>query len=902
MSTTTAPVIPTDGTGPLPIPNYYGMSEADLATALTANINNWFAATNMLRNWGAAVGADSAGECVLPDGKGGTLLAPTPQRLVQLFQFTTPSVGLFKNLPTTSVPAAAVVIETTGFYTTDFGRARYVDATGQTLAPSGKGIWWNVDATGRQWKLSADTQYSPLQFGATCDGTSDDSKAIQAAHDYIYATGNKGQLYLRGKHYTCLSQINVQPAVVGLSGEAAWLDFSKATYFADPAASPEICTDPTFGNGQWQNAASKAGQTTNWTFSSGLAEHDIPGETFNADGSVASAGPANYGACGIPVQIKNSLVAPIRYQLTLTVAAMEYAGQGNTQQYCSLGLQSGDGTTTGISFGDAYGGNTSPMQVQIGGNFRTPQTVTTTFLAPNRINTLYPGAAANTWWLQLKTSNFVKVTAVSLKQVPDNACLKFQATAGSPHYDHQAVANGNFLLTGTGFADGIVLDDPLGPGDTSSRIEAQNVYVRGCNRGLVVLNHAFVFTFDKSGFEGNYRHVFYGGGASDSGENCTFNHCCLFNGGAALQNDGNGEFYFTNCSIDYNQQCFLGNGTIQAVACHFEFNQVKGLSPFQAYGGAQWKIDGGQILVSGNSTGVMPSLISTASISDRIILEDVWGYNWAGVADGVMVGPGDIQMRGLLGGANSQMPAAPCNADRYNKIGPTGRFAAGITAPIYMRPGFHSGYSTATPDRNDSTITSSSGGQPPAVSGTAAMAAVSGISIPSPKGTTTALKVTRSGTFGASQSSSGIEFAVPIIPGRRHTMQGNIIFPVSQTIYPYGNPYVEVYIEASYRQSFYNDALGRPVWTEFVFPIGESKPRLYTQDGTTNSGPSTAQTTWQSFFFSDVTHWDNYDPDQPQFFGGRAPDACTHIMFYINDGNVPNAADYQITDVAVWPW
>jgi hypothetical protein len=352
--------------------------------------------------------------------------------------------------------------------------------------------------------------------------------------------------------------------------------------------------------------------------------------------------------------------------------------------------------------------------------------------------------------------------------------------------------------------------------------------------------------------------------------------------------------YFHSCSFDYSGLMVLGNGVNNFIACHFEFDQPTAVAPFQNNGGV-WHFVGGQILVNGNTSGVMSALFSTANVGDCINLEGVWGSNWACTSNGVMQGPGRIGMRDVQIPSNERMPDAVCYADRYNRLGPSGRFGSGITAPIYLQPASNFGYTSTTSDRTDAAITSGSS------TGAATLTAVSGLPVTSPLGTTTGLKITRSGLFGSAGVASGIWFALPTSPGKKHTISANVIFPDSETITPNVGASAQVYFEASYRTSFYADSFGRPVFNENTYSMGESKAFLTTQSGTSATGPSVAQTAYSPIYFTDVSHWDSATADQPQDFNGCCPDDCNYVVFFVNDSFVPNM-DWYLTDLCVWEW
>jgi len=853
----------------LPLAALASLTQGELTQLLAVYAGDWQAAVSNFQAWmsgSASGGPNSNGQYPLSDGAGGTVLADCPAALAAIANGAN-SVGLFTALGSTTVPAGVNIISTTGYHTVGVGAASYVDTTGTTLPSSGKGVWWTSTANGRQFSLSLEERASPAKFGAPLDGVNDDAVAWNAAFAWILFKGDKGVVYGEGRRYTCFSQVLPDPTRTGISGESCIFDFSGAAYFANPAVSPELCPDPTFQNGSlWTEGNLGAPNRTEWVIGGGVASH--PNSQTNQ----------SYGDIGILIAV----VANGRYQMSMTVETLQYSqspGQ-SAQDYVSCGMQAG--ALPGYGAGDS-------ANYTIYGPVSTPTTFTWFTNAPAQ-------ATDGKVWLQFKSSNTCQITSVSCKFVPDNACIKFSATDGvSTHYEHQAIDYADFMIVGAGYAQGLVFDTPSTADDVSNKVYCHNVYIENCHYGVNIINHAFVMGFYGVGIVGASTCVYMGTGAQDSGEDIAFYSCAFFNSGICVENYGGltAEMYFHSCSFDYSGLMVLGSGVNNFIACHFEFDQPSGVAPFQNNGG-MWYFSGGQILCSGDSSGVMSALFSTANVGDAITLQGVWGYNWAATSNGVMQGPGRIGVSDLQIPSSAQMPDALCFADRYNRLGPSGRFASGITAPIYLQPNSNNGYTTTTSDRNHAAITAGSGG-------TATLAADSALPIASPLGTTTGLKVTRTGLFGTAGVATGIWVATPARPGKKHTITANVIFPESGEITPNVGATAEVYFEASYRSSFYTDSVGRPVFNELAYGFGESKPVLTTQSGTSAAGLSVAQTAYTKVYFTDVSHWDSANADEPQDFNGCCPDDCNYAVFFINDSNVPNV-DWYLTDLCVWEW
>lgn len=104
--------------------------------------------------------------------------------------------------------------------TTDTLLVRGDGASNAVYTPAGVG----AVATTVQSKLR--DSVSVKDFGAVGDGVTDDSAAIQAAHDAIVATGKKGRLLLTSGTYKCNSGLTINSLYVSIDAAGASLDFS----------------------------------------------------------------------------------------------------------------------------------------------------------------------------------------------------------------------------------------------------------------------------------------------------------------------------------------------------------------------------------------------------------------------------------------------------------------------------------------------------------------------------------------------------------------------------------------------------------------------------------------------------------------------------------------------------
>ena len=94
-----------------------------------------------------------------------------------------------------------------------------------------------------------------IAYGAVGDGVTDDTAAIQAAHDAIVATGAKGQLSIPAGRYKCTSQLTFNVGYVNVEGDNAILDFRTAIQASDFVAVHVIGAGFHFGTPWFQGDA-----------------------------------------------------------------------------------------------------------------------------------------------------------------------------------------------------------------------------------------------------------------------------------------------------------------------------------------------------------------------------------------------------------------------------------------------------------------------------------------------------------------------------------------------------------------------------------------------------------------------------------------------------------------------
>jgi hypothetical protein len=231
-------------------------------------------------------------------------------------------------------------------------------------------------------------------------------------------------------------------------------------------------------------------------------------------------------------------------------------------------------------------------------------------------------------------------------------------------------------------ADGFYFDTTVAV--FSSRWTFYNVEAIEClGRGLVLGNRAYLSKVYASSFIGFTAGVEFLGGV-DAGENISFFGGNLgSSGGAGLKNNG-AEFYLFGVSIDF-PKAFIHQaaGTTHCFGCHFETGSRAGFAgrPFDIAG--ELMIEGGQIMGGAPLDGSpidFDYFFYARDHRSRIILSNVWGYNWQGSEHVICGGPGRFVIERLLGGTNWNIPGVVKRDSMHSLTGDAGLFEQPSTA------------------------------------------------------------------------------------------------------------------------------------------------------------------------------------------------------------------------------
>lgn len=123
-------------------------------------------------------------------------------------------VGNASNVATDIAMSGAVTISNTGV---------------TTLTPGTAGQVLHTNPSGTAVVFGAPLFVNVKDFGAVGNGTTDDTAAIQAAHDSIVASGQSGTLLIQPGTYKCTAGLTVNVSFVSVLGESAVLNFSTMT-------------------------------------------------------------------------------------------------------------------------------------------------------------------------------------------------------------------------------------------------------------------------------------------------------------------------------------------------------------------------------------------------------------------------------------------------------------------------------------------------------------------------------------------------------------------------------------------------------------------------------------------------------------------------------------------------
>lgn len=399
---------------------------------------------------------------------------------------------------------------------------------------------------------------------------------------------------------------------MGLMGNNSIFDFSLKN-FTNPATVPELLKDGEFNSGSpWIIGPDIDNPNNN-----SLSYHDGLMDWNPADGV------HNYLSIGQQVPV----VAGKSYLITIVVESGATRTDGiNT--FRTLNVRLAQGAINGGS----------------GGTFRSI-TMPATGWAAGQAFTFEVAATVSNPFFAVNTSMALKLRSVSLKELPDNACMKYSVTdAGQGLRGHNYREWRNFKIAGrpdqASLVEGIVFDTIVSA--FSSRVGFYNVDVSdGVGRGLLFKNRFYLGFFVGCRVVCTEACIETMAGAADAGENIAFIHGNLGGGKAGIVNRGM-SIRLISTSIDFTQQFYTGVGNLEAVTCWFETNANSDPSKYYldiTEGTANFF--GGLIQIDGST---VPVLDTPFRVAPRCTLDfdGTRFYNCNGTTDAWVSGGGRV--------------------------------------------------------------------------------------------------------------------------------------------------------------------------------------------------------------------------------------------------------------------
>lgn len=288
---------------------------------------------------------------------------------------------------------------------------------------------------------------------------------------------------------------------------------------------------------------------------------------------------------------------------------------------------------------------------------------------------------------------------VSLKPLPDNACMRITTPVGAPlRLTIQNELRG-FRVSGRydqeDFVDGIVFDTPLEEGQLgqNSRCQIFNIDVAdGIGRGLVFGRQAYLVNLFGSRIIGKRTAIdtISEPMSHDAGENIVIMGGNIGGGEVAVSNRGM-SLRFISTSLNFTRQWYRGNGEALFVAAWMEskaFGPTDAAAPKFEEGqyridvtGGHVRIDGGYLQLGGAPDGpTYAEAVFRVAAGASLTLDGVAGYNWRSRSDVWAVGEGRVFCRNLVTGLHDAIPAIVKRDSTHNRMVPTTAGASPLQA------------------------------------------------------------------------------------------------------------------------------------------------------------------------------------------------------------------------------
>lgn len=452
--------------------------------------------------------------------------------------------------------------------------------------------------------LTKNSVVSPTWFGAASDGVTDDTAAIQAAHDSCVANQGGYVLFERGGTYKCNNSLFWDPRFVGGYGFGCTLDFSGS---APSDLGTQLITgvDSTFAGGA----------TGTWTLS-GLSAS--VGDNVLFTNTAAAQGYAYKAITTVPGETYTVL-----YTATLPVV--------NGPQ---LNVYAGTSINTG-NLGYCASNSTNWFTFTASG--------TTTYISI-RLSTSGIGDSCN----------FKNIT-VQPKQ-PSGVVIRdnsFAVQPSSNQFGHDAYVFEGFIIIGQGrntgyIVDsvtpfsiysaytcgfGIYLDSPQinNRNSTSSRGNIKNITLRNWGAGLVFGAQCYLqFPEVIEIYNSNFG-ILTAQATPNAGENVSLRACTVSGCDVNLCGEGSGLDLYA-CSLDFPKQCQIRLSSSKPIM-KFTNSHIEGSPPGQSTqlvtpiaitsDNAGLTLTNTDIMITGSMTnGSFYSFFSTTSNTQFVIFDN----------------------------------------------------------------------------------------------------------------------------------------------------------------------------------------------------------------------------------------------------------------------------------------
>jgi hypothetical protein len=142
------------------------------------------------------------------------------------------------------------------------------------------------------------------------------------------------------------------------------------------------------------------------------------------------------------------------------------------------------------------------------------------------------------------------------------SCIQLYGGKSSPYYQ-----NGNYIkeleIAGKGRTYGQVAIEFISndSNTAASHVNLEKLNIHDFNVGIKYTSYCYLIRHLGVDIFNCGTCVLMPSGGADYGENILFLGCCLYNSGLAIHNQNpNGSFRFTNCSVDYNSSVMISDG------------------------------------------------------------------------------------------------------------------------------------------------------------------------------------------------------------------------------------------------------------------------------------------------------------------------------------------------------